>query len=94
MFKIIHHNPSKTVGLVSNPTALTHIGAFSPKHMKEWLAMIDEVYGDDIEDVQILCKKSMDCECFAMFASHNGESPFVMISGKYPTDGSKWEGVE
>ena len=88
---IIHHNPDKTVGIISGPENLTHIGAYSPKAIKEWLKTIDDIFGTDIEDVQILVKKCGDCEAFAMFASHNGESPFVMVSGRYRTDGGKWE---
>lgn len=91
MFNIIHHNKAKTVGLASDPHQLKHIGAFSPKYLKEWLKMIDEVFGDDVEDVQVFVKKSVECECFALCASHDGESPFVVVCGRYRTDGRKWE---
>lgn len=94
MFKVIHHNPDKTVGITSNPTNLQHLGSFKPALLKEWLKMIDEVFGDDIEDVEILVRKSDSCECFALFASHDGNSPFVAVCGRYKMDGSKWEDVK
>lgn len=91
MLKVIHHNKDKTVGIVSDPANLSHIGAFSPKLLKEWLVLIDEVFGDDIDAIQIKVKKSEQCECFGLFATHDGGNPYVTVTGRYPLDGSKWE---
>jgi hypothetical protein len=91
MFKVIHTNKTKTVGIISGAENLKHIGSFSPKLLKEWLGEINEVFGDDIKDVEIKVRKSDTCECYAIYASHDGGDPMVMIAGRERIDGSKWE---
>jgi len=90
MLKVIHHNKDKTIGIVLDPSNLSHIGAFSPKLLKEWLALIDEVFGDDIDDIRIKVKKSETDECFGLFATYDGGNPYVTVTGRCPLDGSKW----
>lgn len=88
MFKVIHHNETKTVGIISGATNLKHMGAFNPKLLKEWLNEINEVFGDDIDEVQILVRKSDLTDSYAFYATPNGSDPMVMLAGMTKDEGN------
>jgi hypothetical protein len=92
MFKVIHTNKDQNVGIVSGAENLKSIGGFSPKLLKEWLSEINDMFGDDTESVELKVRKSDSCECWALYASHDGGDPMVMVGGRNKIDGSKWEG--
>jgi len=88
--EVIESNKEKTVGIITNPGEIQHIGSFTPALLKEWWKMVAQVYGED-QSVHLFVRKSDANEGWAIFASSNGENPYVAVCGEYPADGEKWE---
>ena len=88
--KVIHANQTNTVGICTDPTGHKCIGMFTPALLKEWIKMLDDMYGDD-QDIYLYIRKADPTDSFVLFASSNGENPFVAVCGKHPDDGKPWE---
>jgi hypothetical protein len=88
--KVIHSNQSGTVGIVSDVGKLQHAGTFSVKLLKEWMRQLEDVYGEDDEELHIFIRKSDAVDAYGIFASSDGGNPLVAVMGKYPDDGQPW----
>ena len=88
--KVIHTNQSGTVGIVSNVEKLQHAGTFSVGLLKEWMRQLEDMYGEDDEELHIFFCKSDTVDAYGIFASSDGGNPLVAVMGKYPDDHKPW----
>lgn len=86
---VISENKTSTVGIVTDPDKLLHIGTFEPHLLKEWFRKVEQLYGLE-QEFHLFVRKSDTKEAYVIFASSNGENPFVAVAGKYPDDGKPW----
>jgi len=85
-FTIISHNKANTIGVVTDTSNLKSVGNFSVPVLKEWLAQVESMLGDDAVHVQFKMSEIPGCDAHAIFASVPGEdekSIHVVACGKY-----------
>ena len=90
---VISDNETHTVGIVTDPDKLLHLGTFDPELLKEWFKKVEQLYGPE-QEFHLFVRKSDMKEAYVIFASSNGENPFVAVTGKFPDDGKPWEQQE
>lgn len=88
--KVVHANKDNAVGIVTDPDRFWHIGTFTPKLLKEWYKLVEDVYGDE-QEIHLFVRKSDNVDAYVILASSNGENPFVAVTGRSKIDGSPWE---
>lgn len=88
--KVVSCNKENTVGIITDPKEVLHIGTFTPKLIKEWMKLVYDMYGDE-QDIHLFIRKSDIVDGYCIYASSNGDNPFVAIVGRHPADGSDWE---
>lgn len=88
--KVIHANKSNTVGIITDPNQIWHIGTFTPALLKEWYKMVADMYGEE-QEIHLFVRKSDLVDAYVIYASSNGENPFVAVTGHSKTDGTPWE---
>lgn len=87
--KVVSSNSTHTVGIITDPDNVLHIGTFTPKLIQEWMKLMDIVYGDE-QDIHLFVRKSDLVDGYCLYASSNGDNPFVAITGNHPIEGN-WE---
>jgi len=88
--KVVHTNSSNTVGIITEPNNILHIGTFDPHLIREWIKLVDDMYGDE-QEIHLFVRKSDQVDGYCIYASSNGDNPFVAVTGKHHMDGSEWE---
>lgn len=78
--KILSHNEEKTVGIVSEPDNIVHLGYFSPMILKEWAEKAEETFGKG-EHCAFFFRKSNDGGCKYSLLLGTDKDSFVMVAG-------------
>jgi len=87
---VVSDNKEHTVGIITDPDNILHIGTFTPKFIQEWMKLVDAMYGDG-QEIHLFVRKSDCADGYCIYASSNGDNPFVALFGHHPADGSNWE---
>jgi hypothetical protein len=86
---VISSNKDQTVGVVTNPDKILHVGTFSPDYLKEWTKMVVDMYGDH-QEIHLFVRRADNTDSYVLYASSNGANPFVAMCGKFRGDGQLW----
>jgi hypothetical protein len=87
---VISQNKEQTVGVITDPTKIQHIGTFTPEHLRDWMKMVLDMYGDH-QEIHLFVRRADNMDAYIVYASSNGENPFVALCGRYKSDGSGWQ---